>query len=346
MLVLNRRYYDEYFFNLACEVDQKTNLHVIYDPLGKRWLNRIQANTIVFIQDILSDGICYQRFTDNVLEKISQPVFVVSSVFNARHEIDHKMIKWLHAGSDMLFQMRQYPQLMDASVKTWQGNHFVCLGLLPKMHRLFTASLLLAHGIDQDCIKVDAGPHDNKHWLDFYNKSHNLSQTQCDKLQHGWLTLQHNRLPEHKQRYNVPANHNAMNFNINLRNMYENTAVEMVMETNYFTKGIFFSEKFLNSVYGYNFPIVISSKGSVAYLRSNGFDVFDDIVDHSYDSEDDPLLRIFKAVENNLALITDKEYAIDLWQKNFDRLDQNCQFARYKMYNHWQNTFYSDSKLM
>ena len=52
------------------------------------------------------------------------------------------------------------------------------------------------------------------------------------------------------------------------------------------------TEKTAHCFYGCNFPIILSGAGAVAHLRQLGLDVFDDIVDHSYDLEPDPVHRI------------------------------------------------------
>jgi hypothetical protein len=44
-------------------------------------------------------------------------------------------------------------------------------------------------------------------------------------------------------------------------------------------------------------PVIIGPRGLVQRLRLLGFDMFDDIVDHSYDTADDSV-RVFKAIES------------------------------------------------
>lgn len=39
-------------------------------------------------------------------------------------------------------------------------------------------------------------------------------------------------------------------------------------------------------------PIMVAPRGTVAELRALGFDMFDDVIDHSYDNEADPELRV------------------------------------------------------
>jgi hypothetical protein len=52
------------------------------------------------------------------------------------------------------------------------------------------------------------------------------------------------------------------------------------------------SEKTTKAFGSYQIPVFVASKGYVSGIRSLGFDVFDDIVDHSYDNIVDPYQRM------------------------------------------------------
>ena len=114
----------------------------------------------------------------------------------------------------------------------------------------------------------------------------------------------------------------------------------------FFNHGQFVSEKYLNSIYGCNFPIVISNAGTVSYLRDNGFDVFDDVVDHSYDSESNPVLRVYHAVQKNMHLLKDRNYALTKWNQCKDRFIENLNFARNKIYKKFKKKFTCSLKLL
>jgi hypothetical protein len=125
---------------------------------------------------------------------------------------------------------------------------------------------------------------------------------------------------------------NPANFEKNLQHLYRNSFVEIVSESWYSGPMPVLSEKYLNSVYGCNFPILISSAGTVAYLRIIGFDVFDDIVNHDYDLIQNPIDRLYSAINLNSHLLTDSAQTIELWQHNVDRFKKNVAFAQKDMY--------------
>tara|TARA_R110002060_G_scaffold75244_1_gene84849 strand:- start:37 stop:618 length:582 start_codon:yes stop_codon:yes gene_type:complete len=116
---------------------------------------------------------------------------------------------------------------------------------------------------------------------------------------------------------------NPANYANNLMPFYKNSFVEYIMFSIYDYAIPWVCEKLLNSQLGGNFPIIIGGKNSVKWLRDNGFDVFDDIIDHSYDSHTDPVLRLQSAIENNKSLLTNATNTIQLWKNNNYRFKNN-----------------------
>jgi len=125
---------------------------------------------------------------------------------------------------------------------------------------------------------------------------------------------------------------NAHNLDQHLRPLYENSFVEIITETLFEPNAGIQSEKYLNSVYGQNFPIMLGPPGTVQFLRNLGFDMFDDIVDHSYDNVENYVDRLQLAIDSNLELITNSDYARERWNSCQDRFIKNFQFAKTDMY--------------
>jgi len=80
--------------------------------------------------------------------------------------------------------------------------------------------------------------------------------------------------------------------------------VGLICETSYSSlwhpthwKELFISEKTFSCFSLLQIPIVVGLPGTVKWLRDHNFDMFDDIVDHSYDNELDPEIRYIKAVD-------------------------------------------------
>jgi hypothetical protein len=129
---------------------------------------------------------------------------------------------------------------------------------------------------------------------------------------------------------------NVNNFKNKLRHLYLNSFVEIITETLYSTADGMVTEKYLNSVYGCNFPIILSTPGTVSRLREIGFDVFDDIIDHSYDIILNPVTRLESAIMCNINLIKNTENTIQIWNLMQDRLLANIEYARDGMYKFYK----------
>jgi hypothetical protein len=223
----------------------------------------------------------------------------------------------------------------------------VCLNRYARPHRLVLLSYLYGLGLENhthlsllkltDKINVDTELLDLVDW-EFADGTENIQQI----IKPGFKKIfaDRNKLSNNEQTYpTVPGTDvvkyysNAQNFQTYLRRTYSNSLLEFVVEALYETEYGSITEKYLNSIYGYNFPIIIAVPGAVKFLRSLGFDMFDDVVDHSYDDIDDDLKRIESAVQSNIHLIKDKNLLIDHWKKSVSRFDKNLKFVKQHLPN-------------
>jgi hypothetical protein len=127
-------------------------------------------------------------------------------------------------------------------------------------------------------------------------------------------------------------NDNVTNFELSLKLKYLHSFVELVSESSFVTPAYNVTEKTLNSIYGCNFPILLGGVGIVQLLRDIGFDMFDDVIDHRYDTIDNPFNRIINAVECNKRLLLDADHAKEQWRKNRHRFESNVEIARTQLY--------------
>lgn len=161
-------------------------------------------------------------------------------------------------------------------------------------------------------------------------------QITADMLQafdNGWLSLgTHIPLPKHAyDRY--PGCENDDNF-IALGYIYGSTAVNIVTETQFFEPTGIVTEKTLHAVLAEQVPIVIGHKGIVEHCREMGFDMFDDLVNNSYDAVDG-VARIQAAIELNRDLIAGR---IDLSPYKA-RLRRNREYALWGLVDKMQADF-------
>ena len=132
----------------------------------------------------------------------------------------------------------------------------------------------------------------------------------------------------------------AFNQDANIGYLHGDALSTIVTETDYFFNNTTFAtEKSINALYFGTVPIFISSPGTVNLLREQSIDVYDDMIDHSYDEEQDPKKRfelitkviehvggwrIYKDIKSNLAqriirnqiLLTHDEHWINITDFN------------------------------
>lgn len=240
----------------------------------------------------------------------------------------------------------KYLNLTPANKKNFDSDKTsVCLNRYAKPHRLVLLSYLYGSKLDKythlsllklhDKINFETQLLDLVNW-EFADGTNDIQNIVKPGFRHIFQNRKY--LANGDEPYDlVPGTQsvlyfsNARNFENNLHEVYTNSFLEIIPESMYDTKFGSISEKFLNSIYGYNFPILIAVPGAVQFLRDLGFDMFDDIIDHSYDQIDDNLKRIHVAIDRNRHLITNKENLIDHWKKSIPRFAKNLDFARNTM---------------
>lgn len=108
-------------------------------------------------------------------------------------------------------------------------------------------------------------------------------------------------------------------------NPYSNSYINIVTETNFEKDDIIIlSEKSFIPFYFSQIPIIIASTNHIKKMRdSHGFDFFDDIVNHDYDSEPNLKKRFQMIVNEVIRLQSKKNEIADFFKQNRDRFDKN-----------------------
>ncbi len=86
----------------------------------------------------------------------------------------------------------------------------------------------------------------------------------------------------------------------------------------------FFTEKSMKVYDNYQIPLVISTPGMVTYHRKQGYDVFDDFIDHSYDTVEDTKQR-FDMIAREIRRLAAMPLAEihNFYTQSIDRLQHN-----------------------
>lgn len=95
--------------------------------------------------------------------------------------------------------------------------------------------------------------------------------------------------------------------NSNLEQLYNDALVSLITETDFHSSNItHVTEKSLWSIFYGCIPIIVGVPGSIKLLKSWGLDVYDDIIDHSYDEILDNEQRLQSIIDQCINLLTEK----------------------------------------
>jgi hypothetical protein len=105
---------------------------------------------------------------------------------------------------------------------------------------------------------------------------------------------------------------------------FEESYINIVTESNYFTDCVHITEKSIKPFHFHQIPIFLSSPNHVKYFKERyDFDFFDDIIDHSYDSEIDNKKRMHLVFNEIKRVLGNKEQIIEFYKNNQERFEKN-----------------------
>jgi hypothetical protein len=128
---------------------------------------------------------------------------------------------------------------------------------------------------------------------------------------------------------------NCTTWNEALYPIFENSAISLITESIVNDNTCIFTEKTLYSVLGLTFPIWCVGYKQAEHWKNHGFDIFDDVIDHSYQYLQSPVQRCFESIRLNLTLLQDLDRLSEIRLRCRDRLLQN----RARMYQRVSNFF-------
>lgn len=105
--------------------------------------------------------------------------------------------------------------------------------------------------------------------------------------------------------------------------MMSQTAVSLITETDCDNRGAFFSEKTQMAFAAETFPIWVGGYKQPDEFKSAGIDVFDDVIDHSYQTKETLVERCYYAFKLNVDLLKNIDLCRDLRNQHRQRLEDN-----------------------
>lgn len=208
------------------------------------------------------------------------------------------------------------------------GKKWVSFNHSPSHSRICLLSYLLYKNLDQygaftvsDRIIEECAPYSDPSEFTFYR----LDRHARKNLKKGFRRLK-NRDFEILEVDPYDEDHQNDDFSnfLKIDKIYRTSRLEIITSSLYSEPTPQISEKEIQGIYGCNFPIIIGNPYMVKLLRKWGFDMFDDVVDHSYDNVLNPSMRMFKAIDDNIDLLDGSRDLEALWYERQKRFVDNC----------------------
>lgn len=114
------------------------------------------------------------------------------------------------------------------------------------------------------------------------------------------------------------------------QNLYKHAFINIVTESQYVWKNVIhITEKSILPFFFYQIPIIIATAGHVQCMKDRyDLDFFDDIINHSYDSVEDNVLRFQKITKEILRLSKMQKEIQEFIIKNQKRFEKNKQIIK------------------
>ena len=111
-------------------------------------------------------------------------------------------------------------------------------------------------------------------------------------------------------------------YGLTYQNSYINIVTESIWLDDY--EVVHITEKSFRPFNFYNLPIFVATQGHVKFIKETyGFDLFDDLIDHSYDNEPDIKKRLIMVYNEIKRLNNNKESVIKFYSENQYRFEKN-----------------------
>jgi hypothetical protein len=215
-----------------------------------------------------------------------------------------------------------------------KGDFFLCHNRSPKQHRYALLCLLkrnnLLNEIDWSLLMGWYHRKENRH-EDPYSYFHEIFDRNeidyyMDEINFfNSIEIKKSKYEEDKAWFDDTSDTADIFWNrVYEQKSYENSYVNIVTESAYFPNEIHITEKSLKPFYFFQFPLFLSTYNHIKYLKERfEFDVFDDIIDHSYDNEPDNKKRLKMVFSEITRLNNKKEELMSFYVKNKQRFINN-----------------------
>lgn len=311
------------------------------------FIHYISYNSIQEIVDLYSTNNEYSVFINNLLKKDNFRLIIIDVHEVHDYEYIEKIASSLNNKKQVLFinndlkiyqknnwgiNVEKTNHLIKNSIKGWvetpsveftenRNKLFLCVNKSMKPHRRYFLSLLMRDNIlsETNYSALSFNHATNDRVSTFEEDCYKSISDSLDKISSNGIKNTDYELFDDKK---IDS---AFNFagEINIKD-YESTYINIVTESVYFREMIHVSEKSFKPFAFYQLPIYIASPNHVKKIKEYyDLDLYDDIIDHSYDSENDDTTRMIMVLEQIKNLMKNKDLVYNYFKNNKERFYNN-----------------------
>jgi hypothetical protein len=299
--------------------------HLLYTPNGKQVEQQELTGQILLIFDIFDHGVL-----ESIFMKFGRPACVVSDSYAYCEEEFGLPFYYANLWLDTeLVRFKKQKLKLPELAKTTK-----CANILVNKHQLNRyLGLKFCEIFNVDMNYTWSGTGRNATLISVVNDLEHIQDQTIDpyigkilspiNLPTQWHTINYNEENDNSAVINYGNNPDV--WNQILFEKMSSTATSLITESMTLQKISPYSEKTLFGLLALTFPIFVGGYSMASTWQKLGFDIFDDIIDHSYENMPTVIERCFYAFYLNKHILTDISYASEKRTQCLDRLLNNRQ---------------------
>ena len=289
-------------------------------------------NFYIFLDDTV-EGYAYLTFNKVyefvVSNKLENKVIYVTGHLESENEYqawlrnkNRDSVFYVCSNNNWFWRTRCWVKDFNIEINTDKTVWYSCLNNRPREHRLATVTYLdYLNLLDSGYVSANDKSYEIGDYTDNDYQFKDILYTPIRKYkkEYAWILMNHAEKIEPKLPLilDVADLANKCLPHDLSPEIYNNALINLITETYYFKQynmvsEMFITEKTWKVFTAKQIPVIIGPKGILDKLRNFGFDMFDDLIDNSYDNEPDST-RLFSAINSMNQVI--KNYNVEQFSK-------------------------------
>jgi hypothetical protein len=311
--------------------------HLLFDSATQREFTGTLAGNILHVWDVIDDATI-----KTIIDKFGEPKYIVMDSFSYYNTSLDVPVYCIDAWIE--YQLTQFKSIVVTPVDGITMDHVANFLINKKQINRFLA-MKLSEIFDIDVNYTWSGVGKEFDLMHIIQEKNSLNDSLIDqywgeilspisKFKEKWYSDSDNTVVDS---FGIAEyGNNVETWNKYLNHIVSNSAISIITESVWTQHATTFTEKTLYSVLGMTFPIWVGGVNSATCWKNKGFDIFDDVIDHSYQNLPTLLERCFYAFYLNKDILTDFEKVSTLRKQKLGRLINNRNLltsGTFKKYN-------------